>query len=82
VRAVGVAVGLFHWLTGASDGTSSSVPAWTAAQAPLLPGATAAKEQYVNFGSVTCPAAGNCIAVGAYTEKGGSMWPVIETAAS
>jgi hypothetical protein len=44
--------------------------------------AGANKEQYVNFGSVTCPAAGDCIAVNYYSAKEASMWPLIETASS
>jgi hypothetical protein len=53
---------------------------WTAAAA-RLPADAAAAKQYAFFDSATCPAAGDCIAVGGYKIQDGGTRALIETAA-
>jgi hypothetical protein len=74
------AVGVIGWLSR----TSAPAPplAWTAARAPLPAGAEGGSTQYASLGGVACPAAGSCVAVGAYLaggSGGGAYKPLIET---
>jgi hypothetical protein len=52
---------------------------WTARRAPLPADAAAAKQD-VFLGSATCPAVGDCVAVGSYKTRGGGNQGLIETA--
>jgi hypothetical protein len=50
---------------------------WSATQAPLPPGASASDPQAILF-SVQCPAVGDCVAVGQYTDSSGASQALIE----
>ncbi len=52
---------------------------WTAAWAPLPAGAAPLSTAGPFLSGVACSAAGSCIAVGSYTERGGGGVPLIET---
>jgi hypothetical protein len=82
-EAVGscVAAGSYTVRNGAIEGMIDTLSGgtWTAARAPIPAGAAVAK-QYVYFNSATCPASGDCIAVGGYKAQNGSAQGLIETA--
>lgn len=82
-QAVGscVAFGIYTARSGAVDGAIDTLSGgtWTAAVAPLPPGAATTK-QYAYFDSAVCPAPGNCVAVGTYTPQGGGIQALIGTA--
>jgi hypothetical protein len=76
-----VALGSYAAGGGAVDGAIDTLSGgtWTAAKAPLPPGAATTK-QSVSFTGAACPAPGNCVTVGSYTEQDGSSTAFIETA--
>lgn len=79
-----VAVGSYQASSGAIDGAIDTLSgrAWTAAAAPLPPGA-ATTSQLVLISQVVCPAPGYCIGVGRYhpeAAKDGNGQALIETA--
>jgi hypothetical protein len=76
-----VAVGSYSVRNGTIEGMIDTLSGgtWTAASAPIPAGAAVAK-QYVYFNSATCPASGDCIAVGGYKAQNGSNQGLIETA--
>ena len=82
-EAVGscVAAGAYTARNGVTEGMIDTLSGgtWTAARAPVPAGAAVAKPS-VYFNSVTCPAAGDCIAVGGYKAQNGSYQGLIETA--
>lgn len=53
---------------------------WTAAEAPLP--ANAAQQQQASLSGIACPAAGECVATGDYTDQGGRLQGMIETFAN
>jgi endoglucanase len=53
---------------------------WTPAEAPVPANASSSPETYLN--SVTCPAAGSCLATGDYVDAANGVQPLIETLAS
>jgi hypothetical protein len=82
-EAVGtcVAIGSYTARNGAIDAVidTQSGGTWTAARAAVPAGAAVAK-QIVYFNSATCPAPGDCIAVGGYKTQNGSTQGLIEKA--
>ncbi len=76
-----VAPGTYIAGNGAVDGSIDTLSGgtWTAARAPLPPGAATTK-QGAAFGWAVCPSAGNCVAVGSYTTQAGGGQALIETA--
>jgi hypothetical protein len=55
---------------------------WSAAQAPLPAGAGVSGKSGAFFGGASCPAPGDCIAVGGYETQSGGYNGVIETGAA
>lgn len=76
--ALGYTVGDRTTYYGAIDTLSRET--WTAATAPLPPGAATTKQDVV-LESAVCPAPGDCVAVGGYEAQDGSTPALIETAA-
>jgi hypothetical protein len=68
-----------HWPSAVFGSATPQALTWSATQAPLPADAAVAK-QYVYFNSATCPASGDCIAVGGYKAQNGSAQGLIETA--
>jgi len=76
-----VGVGGYETDTGGSDGLIETLTgdAWSAIEAPL-PGPGYYQPQ-VSFSDVSCPEAGNCVAVGTYEDENAVDQAVIETLA-
>ncbi len=82
-QAAGSCVTLGSYIagSGAVDGAIDTLSGgtWTAATAPLPPGA-ATTQQHSYLRWAVCPAPGNCVAVGDYTTQDGRAQALIETA--
>ena len=79
VPATVAAAGTAPVARSAADTTG---PAWAGSTAPvagLNPAPTAPTGDGVVLGSVSCPAAGSCVAVGHYTSQTPDTVPLIET---
>ena len=66
----------------ARSAADTTGPAWAGSTAPvagLTPAPTAPTGDGVVLGSVSCPAAGSCVAVGHYTSQTPQIVPLIET---
>jgi hypothetical protein len=76
-----VALGSYAAGGGAVDGAIDTLSGgtWTAAKAPLPPGA-ATTDQNVSFAGAACPAPGNCVTVGSYKAQDNPNTTFIETA--
>ena len=74
-----IAVGYDNYSAGQSQGLIETLSGgtWTLTEPPLP--ANAASPPYETLGSVECPAAGTCIAVGQYDDTSGNSQGLIET---
>jgi hypothetical protein len=75
-----VAVGLYFDSSGQEQGLilTGAGSSWTATEAPLPANAISGDADAVDgLDSVTCPAASDCVTVGAYTDASGNSQPLI-----
>lgn len=82
VLAFAIVPGLSAAATGRAAVTANPDPAWAGSTAPvagLSPAPTAPVGDGVVLGSVSCPAAGSCVAVGHYANATTGIVPLAET---
>ncbi len=73
---VGLIVAMAGGSLGVASSASAAVSTWTATKAPLPAGAIGAE---TSIGGLSCPAAGSCVATGAYKDPAGNQLALIET---